>query len=296
MATYLKSSGSLAMSEINGLFARGNNLNAYRGTQYYTSAGGPYNFPTGQIGFNNFYGTGFEPNLSNAIVTAYMQSNRYKFFQNCFAQNTTDLYSTNSYYTRYTTSSSFTRSVDLTGTGQPTSASTTVITAQAAGAAYTSFNPSIQLNGSAQTATLQVGAGEASIYRNVYSLNYSSATSIYDYWTHNSGNYGSWAAMLLIPGNWGSYATYTMTSQASANDYTMPPYSIAVYSYHASYNASLSTLTSVVSGSCVRVAMDAWWYNHGHIAAFINYGSGNATIRCFHGYPDGYGGTTHSVN
>jgi len=45
------------MSTINAEFGRGNNLNSYRGTQYYTSSAGPFNFPSGAIAFNNFYGT-----------------------------------------------------------------------------------------------------------------------------------------------------------------------------------------------------------------------------------------------
>jgi len=45
------------MSAINTEFGRGNNLNSYRGTTYYTSSGGPFTFPSGAISFNNFYGT-----------------------------------------------------------------------------------------------------------------------------------------------------------------------------------------------------------------------------------------------
>jgi hypothetical protein len=53
----LPSSGALSMSAINAEFGRGNNLNSYRGTQYYTSSAGPFTFPSGTISFNNFYGT-----------------------------------------------------------------------------------------------------------------------------------------------------------------------------------------------------------------------------------------------
>ena len=53
----LPASGPLSFSQINGEFARGLNLNAYRGTDYYTSAGGPFVFPASPISFNNFYGT-----------------------------------------------------------------------------------------------------------------------------------------------------------------------------------------------------------------------------------------------
>ena len=53
----LPTSGPLSMSQINGEFSRGTNLNAYRGTDYYTSSGGPFVFPATPISFNNFYGT-----------------------------------------------------------------------------------------------------------------------------------------------------------------------------------------------------------------------------------------------
>jgi hypothetical protein len=53
----LPSSGPLSMSAINTEFSRGTNLNAYRGTVYYTSSAGPFNFPSGTISINNFYGT-----------------------------------------------------------------------------------------------------------------------------------------------------------------------------------------------------------------------------------------------
>ena len=53
----LPSSGPLSMSQINAEFGRGNNLNSYRGTTYYTSGGGPFTFPSGAISFSNFYGT-----------------------------------------------------------------------------------------------------------------------------------------------------------------------------------------------------------------------------------------------
>ena len=53
----LPSSGALSMSAINAEFGRGNNLGSYRGTQWYTAAGGSGTFPSGAISFNNFYGT-----------------------------------------------------------------------------------------------------------------------------------------------------------------------------------------------------------------------------------------------
>lgn len=53
----LPSSGTLTMAQINAEFGRGNDLNSYRGTTYYTSSGGPFTFPSGAISFSNFYGT-----------------------------------------------------------------------------------------------------------------------------------------------------------------------------------------------------------------------------------------------
>lgn len=58
MATYLPSSGAISINDINTLFGRGNNLNAYRGTQYYTSSAGPFTFSAGAIDMNSFHGTG----------------------------------------------------------------------------------------------------------------------------------------------------------------------------------------------------------------------------------------------
>ena len=72
MATFLPGSGSLSMSQINGVFARGNNLNAYRGTTYYTSTTGPNTFSSGAISFNNFYGTG--PSAGVVVDVSSLQS------------------------------------------------------------------------------------------------------------------------------------------------------------------------------------------------------------------------------
>jgi hypothetical protein len=45
------------MAQINAEFGRGNNLNSYRGTTYYTASGGPFTFSSGTINFSDFYGT-----------------------------------------------------------------------------------------------------------------------------------------------------------------------------------------------------------------------------------------------
>jgi hypothetical protein len=63
----LPSSGTLTMAQINAEFGRGLNLNAYRGTTYYTASAGPFTFPSGAISFSNFYGT----QLANPNVTDF---------------------------------------------------------------------------------------------------------------------------------------------------------------------------------------------------------------------------------
>lgn len=73
MAGYLPSSGSLAMSTINSTFdGRGQNLNAYRGTAWYTAAGGSGTFSSGAISFNDFYNKGPSPAITISLgsVTA----------------------------------------------------------------------------------------------------------------------------------------------------------------------------------------------------------------------------------
>ena len=69
MATFLQSGGAISMSQINGLFVRGNNLGAYRGTTYYTAGGGPFTFSSGAISFSNFYNTGPSPNISISLAS-----------------------------------------------------------------------------------------------------------------------------------------------------------------------------------------------------------------------------------
>jgi hypothetical protein len=52
----LPTSGTITMAQINAEFGRGNNLNSYRGTQWYTAAGGSGTFSTGAISMSDFYG------------------------------------------------------------------------------------------------------------------------------------------------------------------------------------------------------------------------------------------------
>jgi hypothetical protein len=69
MAGYLPGSGALAFSTINSVFdGRGLNLNAYRGTQWYTAAGGSGTFSTGAISFNEFYNKGPSPAITISLA------------------------------------------------------------------------------------------------------------------------------------------------------------------------------------------------------------------------------------
>ena len=69
MATFLPSSGAISINDINSVFSRGNNLNAYRGTVYCTASTGAasYVFPSGTISISDFYGTGPSPNFTLAF-------------------------------------------------------------------------------------------------------------------------------------------------------------------------------------------------------------------------------------
>lgn len=68
----LPPSGQISMAQIHSEFGRGHNLNAYRGTTYYTSSAGPFTFPSGSIAFNNFHGTQLAaPFGSHDVVEVY---------------------------------------------------------------------------------------------------------------------------------------------------------------------------------------------------------------------------------
>lgn len=72
----LQSSGAISMSQINAEFGRGNNLNAYRGTAWYTDAGGSGTFSSGAISFNEFYSKRATPvgsaSISNQSVLNFL--------------------------------------------------------------------------------------------------------------------------------------------------------------------------------------------------------------------------------
>lgn len=64
MSGYLQASGvPITMAQINSVFdGRGLNLNAYRGTTWYTAAGGSGTFASSNLSFNDFYLKGPNPN------------------------------------------------------------------------------------------------------------------------------------------------------------------------------------------------------------------------------------------
>ena len=68
MATYLPGSGAISLNDINTVFGRGNDLNSYRGTTYYTSTAGPFTFSSGAIDMNGFHGTG---PIANRVAISY---------------------------------------------------------------------------------------------------------------------------------------------------------------------------------------------------------------------------------
>lgn len=85
MAGYLQAPGvPISMSQINSVFdGRGNNLNAYRGTQWYTAAGGSGTFPSTPISFSDFYLKGPSPATSVSLASlngAYLVG--YPFIEN----------------------------------------------------------------------------------------------------------------------------------------------------------------------------------------------------------------------
>lgn len=72
MAGYLSGSGTLDFSTINSVFdGRGLNLNAYRGTQWYTAGGGSGTFPTTAISFSDFYGKGPNPARTFSLASLF---------------------------------------------------------------------------------------------------------------------------------------------------------------------------------------------------------------------------------
>jgi hypothetical protein len=82
MAGYLQAPGvPISMSQINSVFdGRGNNLNAYRGTQWYTAAGGSGTFPSTPISFNDFYLKGPNPAGFTTVSLATVPANSFAYY------------------------------------------------------------------------------------------------------------------------------------------------------------------------------------------------------------------------
>lgn len=72
----LPASGPLSIQQINAEFGRGNDLNSYRGTTWYTAAGGSGTFSTGAISIGDFYGKQLaSPSFSFTIYSHIDQAN-----------------------------------------------------------------------------------------------------------------------------------------------------------------------------------------------------------------------------
>lgn len=71
----LPASGSLSIQQINAEFGRGNNLNSYRGTTWYTDAGGSGTFSTGAISISDFYGKRVNSPVFNFTIYNTDQAN-----------------------------------------------------------------------------------------------------------------------------------------------------------------------------------------------------------------------------
>lgn len=70
----LQASGAISISQINAEFGRGNNLNAYRGTTWYTDAGGSGTFSSGAISMSEFYGKRASPAFTVAYSSGFYNS------------------------------------------------------------------------------------------------------------------------------------------------------------------------------------------------------------------------------
>ena len=70
MAGYLPGSFPISLTQINSVFdGRGLNLFAYRGTQWYTAAGGSGTFPSPTISFSDFYNKGPNPAITISLAS-----------------------------------------------------------------------------------------------------------------------------------------------------------------------------------------------------------------------------------
>ena len=71
MAGYLQAPGvPISMSQINSVFdGRGNSLSNYRGTTWYTAAGGSGTFSSGTIAFSDFYNKGPNPAITISLAS-----------------------------------------------------------------------------------------------------------------------------------------------------------------------------------------------------------------------------------
>jgi hypothetical protein len=85
MAGYLPAGFPISLQQINTVFeGRGLNLFAYRGTTWYTAAGGSGTFPSGAISFSDFYNKGPNPPGFATVSLATLPSNSFAYYTGDF--------------------------------------------------------------------------------------------------------------------------------------------------------------------------------------------------------------------
>lgn len=92
----LQASGAITMAQIDAEFGRGNNLNSYRSTAWYTDAGGSGTFSSGALAMSDFYSKRLTApvSYSNPLVMApsYEDGSTFEGSSSCFFEISQDGY------------------------------------------------------------------------------------------------------------------------------------------------------------------------------------------------------------